>query len=324
MVKIDLKDRKILYHLDSNARQSNTQIGKKVGLKKDVVSYRIKKLQEGGVIKNFWTVIDAYRLGYIVFRFYIVFQYVTPDVRKKIVEYLVKDKHTWVVASLIGHYDLSVVIWVKDINNFYQFWEKMLDSYGDYFAEKTFSIYVRAYVYKTSYLLDSYDKSDRLYYSRVGAGGKVEIDETDYRLLNEIATNARTPLVDLAEKLGCSAQNVNYRLKNLMKSGVIQAFRTGIDLSKLGFHYYKVDIHLKEHTQRKHMIDYIQYNPNVVYASTSAGISDLELEFHIENEDKLNQTMQEISSNFPGSIRKYSYFTVQDVHKLRCIPELFS
>ena len=40
-MNIDLKDRKILYQLDSNCRQSNTQIGKNVGLKKDVVSYRI-------------------------------------------------------------------------------------------------------------------------------------------------------------------------------------------------------------------------------------------------------------------------------------------
>ena len=52
MIKIDLKDRKILYQLDLNSRQSLTQIGKNVGLKKDVVSYRIKRLQDEGVIKD--------------------------------------------------------------------------------------------------------------------------------------------------------------------------------------------------------------------------------------------------------------------------------
>ena len=46
MTKLDLKDRKILYELDLNCRQSNSQIGKKVGLKRDVVAYRIKKLQD--------------------------------------------------------------------------------------------------------------------------------------------------------------------------------------------------------------------------------------------------------------------------------------
>ena len=52
MVKIDLKDRKILYHLDLDARQSLTQVGKKVGLKKDVVAYRVQRMQKDGIIKN--------------------------------------------------------------------------------------------------------------------------------------------------------------------------------------------------------------------------------------------------------------------------------
>ena len=60
MIKLDLKDRKILYELDLDARQPLTQIGKKVGLSKDVVSYRMKKLQDEGIIKNYYTVIDAY------------------------------------------------------------------------------------------------------------------------------------------------------------------------------------------------------------------------------------------------------------------------
>ena len=42
-LKIDLKDRKILYELDLNSRQSNSTLGKKVGLSKDIVNYRIKK-----------------------------------------------------------------------------------------------------------------------------------------------------------------------------------------------------------------------------------------------------------------------------------------
>ena len=43
MVKIDLKDRKILYELDNYSRQSLSNIGKKVGLHKNVVLYRIKR-----------------------------------------------------------------------------------------------------------------------------------------------------------------------------------------------------------------------------------------------------------------------------------------
>jgi len=64
MENLDLKDRKILYELDLNCRQSNAQIGKKVGLSKEVVKYRIKRMEEEGIISGYWTEIDSYRLGY--------------------------------------------------------------------------------------------------------------------------------------------------------------------------------------------------------------------------------------------------------------------
>jgi DNA-binding Lrp family transcriptional regulator len=42
MEKLDLKDRKILYELDCDSRQSFRAIGRKVGLSKDVVVNRVK------------------------------------------------------------------------------------------------------------------------------------------------------------------------------------------------------------------------------------------------------------------------------------------
>ena len=323
MTKIDLKDRKILYELDLDARQSLTQIGKKVGLKKDVVSYRIIRMQDEGIIKNFWTLIDAYKLGYSVYRFYLVFQYVDQDIKNKIIDYLIKDKYTCVINSIIGKYDLGVFLWIKDNYEFYRFWEKMLDNYGDYFAEKVFSMYVQWFTYRNSYLLlDEYKEKDRLTYEITGGGKKVEIDDADRQILNEIAVNARIPLIELSEKIGCSSQTVTYRMQNLMKKGLIQAYRVGIDLSKLGLKEYKVDIHLKEHTKRKHIIDYIKCNPYLTFIGTSAGVSDLELEFNLENDEKIREIMNDLSIKFPGSIRKYEYFNSSVNYKLRFVPEL--
>ena len=55
MEKMDVKDRKILYHLDIDSRQSFNNIGKKVGLTRDNVAYRVKRLQDKGIITNFRT-----------------------------------------------------------------------------------------------------------------------------------------------------------------------------------------------------------------------------------------------------------------------------
>ena len=183
MYKIDLKDRKILYELDLNCRQSNSQIGKKVGLKRDIISYRLKKLQDEGIINNFWTFIDTFKLGYDVFRLYINFQYITPKIKEEIIQYFVNYRNSWVVATTKSEIDLDVVIWVKDIFEFYQFWEATLDKYEDYFSKYSISIYIQSVVYKKSYLLPEVTEKSGRIISDMHCGGKsVEIDEINYKI----------------------------------------------------------------------------------------------------------------------------------------------
>lgn len=325
MEKIDLKDRKILYQLDLNCRQSNTQIGKKVGLSKQVVDYRIKQMEENGIIKGYWTNIDSYRFGYGVYRYYIVLQNVTSDIKNEIIDQLIKYKNTWVVRSIKGLYDISVVLWVDSIPEFFCFWDDLNEKYGDYFTEKIFSVYLQDDAYPLSFLLlKEYEKSDRDTYLQTTHGKSVEIDNVDYQLLNHIVENARIPLIKLAEKIGCSSQTVSYRIKNLIGKGIIQAFRVNIDVSKLGLQEFKVDIWLKKLSKRRQIREYIKYNPYVTFISTSAGYADLEIVITIEDSDKLLEILEDMFSKFPGAIRKYIYWTSKKAYKYRCMPERYS
>lgn len=321
MVKIDLKDRKILYQLDLDCRQSNTQIGKKVGLKRDVVAYRINRMQDEGIIKNFWTAINTFKLGYQVFRIYINFHYVSTQIKNDIIQYFTDYANAWAIISVKGPIDLSVVIWVKNIYEFYNFWDKTLEKYEDYFEKYTISIYIQAVGYKKSYLLDEPDRSDREMYETICDGTTVEIDEIDYKILDEIAINARIPLIELAEKLDCSSQTINYRMKNLIKNGTIQAFRVNIDRSKIGLQLFKVDIFLKEYKQRKKIIKYLNDRGRLECLNVAAGWADIEPELVAEHVDKLIQQMEEMSHKFPNAIRKLDYWIMTDVHKERWLPE---
>jgi len=322
MTKLDLKDRKILYELDLNCRQSNTQIGKKVGLKKDVVSYRIKKLEDEGIIKNYYAFVDSFRLGYHMFRIYLNFQYVTPTIREEIIHYFVDYKNSLAVHSLKTEIDLAVVVWVKDIFEFYQFWEKTLDIYEDYFSKYSISILTQAVIYKKSFLLDEEIKKDNtLFY--INCGGKAaEIDETDHHLLNELAVDARIPLIKLAEKLGCSSQTVDYRIKNLLKSGIIKAFRVNLDLSKLNLLHNKVDIYLKDHKKKKQILDYLQDKPYIEYMNLALGWADLEPEFIVKDFNELLKILDELNIKYGNVIKKQIFWVIEKTYKIRLLPEL--
>jgi DNA-binding Lrp family transcriptional regulator len=321
MLKIDLKDRKILFELDLNCRQSNTKIGKKVGLKKDVVSYRIKKLEKE-IIKNYYVEYDTFKLGYNVFRLYINFQNVTSLVKEEIVRYFVNHKNIWSVGTARSEFDLFVIIWIEDIYEFYNFWDRTLEKYEEYFEKFTISIYVKAYAYKKSFLIDDILKKDnRELFNMICGGTQIKIDGVDYRLLNEISENARAPLIELADKIGCSSQNINYRLKNLIKSGIIKAFRVNLNLSNLGLHHYKLDIYLRNHRFKKQMINFLSTKPNLLYMNLAVGWADLEPELVVRNTDELIGIMDEIKEKFPNTIKKQNFWMVEKIYKLRCLPE---
>ena len=242
MTKIDVKDEKILYELDSNSRQSIPQISKKVNLHKNAVRYRIKRLEELGIIINYYTTIDSQKLGYIVLKFYTKYQNAPSIIRKEIINYFISNKTTWVVDSTEGSYDLDVIFWVKDINFFYSFWEKTYDMYGKYFMNPTFLFQIQATSFRPSYLINKNKKPENETYEITGRGPKVTIDKIDYNILQIIASQARIPLMDMVKKLNLSSNVIRYRMKKLRKLDVIQAYRTNIDISKLGYRSIKADL----------------------------------------------------------------------------------
>ena len=313
MEKLDLKDRKILYELDYDSRQSFRSLGKKVGLSKDIVTYRVNKLQEEGIIKNFITEFDYLKLGYIALRFYFKFQYVTPESKKEIIDYFVNYENSIVVYSLEGSYDLIVLILVKKITDFYPFWQKTLDKYGDFFSERVYSNYVGESFYKKSFLLD--EKDDRTDFIKKRDFKKVDFDNLDFKILKLLTYNSRIQTIEIAKKLKINTLTVSNRINKLIKSGIIIYFSISLNLDILGFHLFKVDFFLKEYNLKYKIIKYIEKNPHLAYVDHTIDYADLEVELFLKNINHLHQFIEDVLTKFPKSIRNYKYFQIFKHHK---------
>ncbi|MDG2052965.1 MAG: Lrp/AsnC family transcriptional regulator, partial [Flavobacteriaceae bacterium] len=61
---MDALNWKILKCLQENARQSNAEIGRIVGISSPAVSERIKKMEDVGVINGYKTIVSPYEVGY--------------------------------------------------------------------------------------------------------------------------------------------------------------------------------------------------------------------------------------------------------------------
>lgn len=63
-MKIDKLNAKILKCLQENARQSNAEIGRKVGISSPAVSERIKKMEDLGIIEGYKAIVSPFEIGY--------------------------------------------------------------------------------------------------------------------------------------------------------------------------------------------------------------------------------------------------------------------
>ncbi len=61
---IDLLNSKILKCLQENARQSNAEIGRQVGISSPAVSERIKKMEDLGIIEGYKALVSPFEVGY--------------------------------------------------------------------------------------------------------------------------------------------------------------------------------------------------------------------------------------------------------------------
>ncbi len=319
MEKIDLKSRKILYYLDLNSRQSFSQVGKKVGLHKDVVAHRVKRLQEKGIIVRFNTLIDTLKLGYTCMRFYFNYQYITPEIKKEIIDHFVNFKHTQIVASPEGGIELCVFMQAKNVSEIHSFWQKTLSKYRDYFAKQIIAPFIGENIYTKSFLID--EKDDRINLIVRRGGEIVDYDDLDFQILQLLARNSRIPTIDIAKELNLTTTTISKRIKRLIERGVILKFHITINWEIIGYKWFKVDLYLKDYNKIHQIIKYLETNPHLSYIDKSFGYADLELELIVKNVDQFKQIIEEISIKFPKMIRSYMYFSVAKSHKWVEMPE---
>jgi len=317
MEKLDVKDRKILYELDLDSRQSFSQLGKKVGLHKDVVAYRVKKLQEKSIITKFYTGLRAHKLGHSPVKFYLTYQNITPKIKQDIIDYLVMSPYTATVHSAEGQYDLVVICEVENIPKFYDIWTNIINKYKDFFSNQILCIHNKLIEYNKIFLLDEKTdkKDDRILFVSSSDDRNAEIDSLDKKILDLLAPNSRITTIEIAQKLKSTVNTINSRIKKLVKTGVIQRYTINIDWPKIGYQWFKADIILRDPEKIQQIADFIENNPNLLYKISSIGYVDLELMFILNNANQLHQIMEDLSSKFPNTIENYKYFSTTKTHK---------
>ena len=321
MLKLDFKDRKLLYELDCNSRQTIQQLAKKIGLSKDAIKYRINQLIKEGIIKSFNAVIDTGKLGFISFRLLLKFYNLSPSKENEILNFLLKNKNLIWLVQAEGSWDMNTWFLYKSIEEMNHFYETFLKRYNNYIQKREFGIYSSVIYYGREYLLD---KGNNFSMQVVSIPKEQKLSESEIKIIALLSKDARRSIIDMAKESKLTPKTVIANIRKLEEKKIILGYRTEFNLDKLGYKYYKVHISTFNITPEKikELNQYIERNKNIIYYDKVLGGYDIEIEIQMENEDKLRDLIDDLKKHFSGIIKDYDILNYYKEYRLRFFPSL--
>lgn len=319
---LGLKDRKLIYALDCDARQSFSSLGKTIGVNKNTVQYRVSRLESSGIVKGYYTLIDSSKLGYLVFRVYVRFSHVTEDSEKEIISYLVNHSKVGWVVSVQGSWDLNFMVWVKDHFVFDSLWKEFKFRFKGKIQKEWISLFTKLQFYSRDYLLEPRKGGNNpiALYNDLGDLGFV--DDMDISILKVLAKNSRIEFVELALQVGLSFSSARSRVKKLKEKGVIKGFKPILDLEKMGYRYYKIHAKLTAITQKDWLFitSYCHNHPNIFDLNELINGADLEIDVQVKDDVQLRAFISDLRSHLQKYIVDYDVLYYYKEHKFVFFP----
>ncbi len=324
---LDIKDAKILQMLEENARQSNNQIGKKVGLSKEVVKYRIDRLIAQGLIVRFYTITNYFKVGIVKFKLYLRLKNITKEKMEEIGTYLQFHQKTEWVAFTTGRWDIIIGFLVKNVNEFDQEVLSFLDKYAEVVQEKAITTTLHLVHQKrefTKLLSENVEKI--IYHSTLDKQEKITSLEED--IIKVLTNNARLPASVIARKVNSTTRIVQYHIKELERKQIILGYKVHIDPKVMQKIFGKLIIYLHnvDNEKIKKFTNYCSAISGVVWPQRVVGDWDFELDMEINDYNQFQDIIFEIKEKFSDIIKNHEFCIVSKEFKLDlfpgCAPEI--
>jgi len=319
MIKIeptlDNKDLKILFELDKNSRIPISSLAKKLRISREIIKYRIKKLTSEGVIRNFTTIINPSKFGYIIYKVYLKFQNFTKEKEEKLTKYILVNKNIFWIAKCDGSFDLILGIYANNLMEFNNILLDFMSKFSQNILSRHISNSVYVDIYRREYLDHNHDKSEKVTWG--GVFLKEKLDSLMKCILKIIAKDSRTSIVDLAYKLKSTPKTIISKIKDMEKKQIILGYRIDLDLKKIKREYFKAIIYFRNITQEKEkeFKKYCQENPDIAYYIKTIAEWDTELDIEIEDFNSFTKLIREIKENFGDIIKTIDTVFISDEMK---------
>lgn len=314
--KLDKKDRKLLSVLASDARISANKIAKKIQVSPEVVRYRLARLKKEHVIIGARAIISLARLGYSSYHCFLQ----AKDSYAEVVDYLVNNPKVNTLIQFLGCFELEAALRVKHVGELEVFIQELSTrvSTQPLILQLTEGI-------KTTALPECITPLPT-HAPQAKASTKATLDEKDISLLKALAENADDPITALMQKTHLSREQVSYRMKQLKKNCIIQAYVPVINYERLGYsmHCMLIKLSAQNPATLRRLKETIRGHQNVLWAVNTIGEYNILLYLLTSSNIELVKFVSCLTDNFKGNIAQYHLLIGLKEHKYSYLPNEFS
>lgn len=307
METLDKKDKRLIAELINNCRNSDKYIAKKIGVSREVVSYRVKSLEKLKIINGYTADINFNKLGFTPYSISIKFQSLTSEKEKKIVNELINQKKIIFLQKTLSKYDLTATILVKSIQEL----DNEITSIRELIGKNLKKLEVEAFVGDYDFLSSFFDKTSRGEINFLD-NNLAEIDETDKKILLCLVKDSRQTAVEISKKTNLNVFTVANRIKRMTKDKIILAFRPLIDMKKIGQYRYTLLLNLNGSNIEKELISFCRNQVLVWDIGKFVGNYNYAIELYAENNEQVKNFVDEIVGKFSNNIIDYEILVILD------------
>ncbi|HIH31435.1 TPA: Lrp/AsnC family transcriptional regulator [Candidatus Woesearchaeota archaeon] len=304
LANLDAKDLAILRVLDQDVRASFTEIGRKTRLSKEVVQYRIKRLEEEKILTGYWTFIK-YLQG-SVYKILIKNKSLSGKIKEEFINYVKDHKIASWFAETEGNFDYLITVYTEEDIQMVDFSNELFRRFGSYFQERHILKSFETNITNEKYLYPNgkfiYELSNKFSHKDHPK------DKTEDELLRILSLNSRSKYTEIAEKLKLTPEAIKYRFKDAMR--LISGFKIRLNWQKLGLNYYHIFITFQDQSLREELSSFYKLHPDFNASMHHIGKYDIHIEIVLEPE-RINDFIEEFITKFGNKISGYELLRIR-------------
>lgn len=236
--QMDIKDKKILYTLTLNARFSINTLSKITGLSRDIVKYRLDRLEKEGIIAYYVTHTNIWKMGYQAYVVLLKLRSTDKETNDKLLNYLINNKYITWINKVHGSLDLIIAFTCETKDEIILEINKFLKDFKEIIVKYDILESIREKFTGRKYILPKEDRDEvekRLsttndrgsFYNIITKHAKdnyLKIDEKDKEIMTVLEKRCRISLKELAHKCNLPISTTYNRLKKLTENKYIFNF----------------------------------------------------------------------------------------------------